>query len=66
MGGTAPRDSFSFRRIAQGSLKEVETHLVISTRVGLMSGDSLERNLKNTEEIGKMLRSLIRRLQEKS
>ena len=55
-----------FLRIAQGSLKEVETHLVISTRVGLISGDSLERSLKNTEEIGKMLRSLIRRLQDKS
>lgn len=54
-----------FLRIAQGSLKELETHLIISARVHLVSAPELEQMLGNTEEIGKMLRSLIRRLQER-
>ena len=52
-----------FLRIAQGSLKELETHLIIATRVGHLRSSGEEALLRKSEEIGKMLRSLIRGLQ---
>jgi four helix bundle protein len=55
-----------FLRVAQGSLKELETHLILSGRVGLMHEPDAGRLLNDTDEIGKMLRSLIRSLQQKS
>lgn len=47
-------------RIAQGSLKEVETHLLLSQRVGLVPKEVIAAALQRSETIGKMLRSLIR------
>jgi four helix bundle protein len=55
-----------FLRIAQGSLKELETHLIVSGRVGLMTDAMVGGLLDRTEEVGRMLRSLIRSLQQKS
>lgn len=52
-------------RIAQGSLKELETHLLLAGRVGLLSSASLSEALEQCEAVGKMLRALIRRLQER-
>src|SRR5438552_2937586 len=54
-----------FLRIAQGSLKELETHLLLSQRVGLATGPAAEPILADCELVGKMLRALIRSLQEK-
>src|SRR6218665_3996263 len=51
-------------KFAQGSLKELETHLIISSRVGISSPEKVEFLMKASEEIGKMLRSLIRSLQD--
>lgn len=55
-----------FLRIAQGSLKEVETHLIISARVGLLSEEGITKLLMQSDEIGRMLRSMIRSLQKRS
>ena len=55
-----------YLRTAQGSLKELETHLTISGRVGLMPEKDVGRLLGQAEEIGKMLRSMVRSLQQKS
>ena len=49
-------------RIAQGSLKELETLLMILERIGL--GDPVSQ-LQSCDELGRMLRSMIRALQEK-
>jgi four helix bundle protein len=54
-----------FLRIAQGSLKELETHLMLSERVKLTSSQSIKPILEQSEKVGKMLRSLIRALQNK-
>jgi len=54
-----------FLRIAQGSLKELETHLLLSIRVNLTTAEKVNSILKKTEEVGKMLRALIRALQNK-
>ena len=55
-----------FLRIAQGSLKELETHLILAQRVGLLGNEHSEPLLKQCDEIGRMLRSLIRSLQDKT
>ncbi|WP_287276027.1 MULTISPECIES: four helix bundle protein [Mesorhizobium] len=51
-----------FLRIAQGSLKEFETHLLIAERIGLATHDQAYQTLLATEGIGKMLRQLILKL----
>ena len=52
-----------FLRMAQGSLKELETHLLIAQRVKIVPGKEFEPLLEMCQELGKMLRSLIRKLQ---
>jgi four helix bundle protein len=51
-----------FLRIAQGSLKELETHLLIAERIGIAPGSSIEPLMTSSESVGKLLRLLIRRL----
>ncbi len=53
-----------FLRIAQGSLKEVETHVIISARVGYLAPETEAMILESAEGVGKMLRSLIRTLEK--
>ena len=53
-----------FLRIAQGSLKEVETHLLLATRVRICTGDATAPILSETDELGRMLRALIKRLEK--
>jgi four helix bundle protein len=53
-------------RIAQGSLKELETHLLLSQRVGITTSDQVDGRILQCEAVGKMLRSLIRALQAKA
>lgn len=52
-----------FLRISQGSLKELETHLLLCARVQLASDAAVDPLLAKCEEAGKMLGSLIRSLQ---
>ncbi len=54
-----------FLRIAQGSQKELETHLLLASRVGLTETTVVDPLLKDTESVGRMLRNLIRSLQAK-
>ncbi|WP_310481326.1 four helix bundle protein [Chamaesiphon sp. VAR_48_metabat_403] len=51
-----------FLRIAQGSLKELETHLLLSVRVKLATSQIANPILSECESLGKMLASLIRSL----
>ncbi len=55
-----------YLRIAQGSLKELETHLILAERVGLVREDASREPIGQCEALGKMLRMLIRSLQQKS
>ncbi|MBZ9658032.1 four helix bundle protein [Mesorhizobium sp. ESP-6-4] len=64
--GRENRGSFvQFLRMAQGSLKELETHILLACRVGLLEKDNEIELLVRCEEIGKMTRSLIRTVQAK-
>lgn len=63
--GTRPAYA-SFVRIAQGSLKELETHLMLAARVGCCSVASSEPLLSEADEIGRMLRALLNKLSPKT
>ena len=52
-------------RISQGSLKELETHLLLAERVGVSKSPEIATCLEQCETIGKMLRALIRSLEQK-
>jgi len=51
-------------RIAQGSLKELETHLMLAERVGVTAAGTTDAAMAKCESVGKMLRLLIRSLQK--
>ena len=55
-----------FLRITQGSLKELETHLILSGQVGLLGEANLTPVLSKAEDVGKMLRAMIRSLQRRT
>jgi len=54
-----------FLRVAQGSLKELETHVMLSQRVHLAPQPAFEEVLAQCVVVGKMLHALIRSLQKK-
>jgi len=54
-----------FLYIAQGSLKELETHLLLSIRVELASSQTVSPVLNQCESVGKLLFLLIRSLENK-
>ncbi|KXF78645.1 four helix bundle protein [Paramesorhizobium deserti] len=53
-----------FLRIAQGSLKEVETHLLLAERLGFSPKEAIDPIMVRSESVGKLLRLLIRKLSE--
>lgn len=63
--GRENRGSYQqFLRIAQGSLKETETHLIIAHRIGIADSETIHSLLANSESVGKLLRLLIRKLSD--
>src|SRR6267154_245777 len=48
-----------YLRIAQGSLKELETHLLLAERVGLLDSRQIEGPMDQCTRLGKKLRALI-------
>jgi four helix bundle protein len=53
-----------YLRIAQGSLKELETHWLLAERVGLVKMENISTIARQCESLGKMVRLLIRSLQQ--
>ncbi len=60
-GRDGPGSFQQFLRIAQGSLKELETHLIIAGRVELLAEPDSTRLLSQCDDIGKMLGGLLRK-----
>lgn len=58
------RDYAQFVAIAKGSLMELETYVMISERLGYLSGDETRPLLERISEISRMLTALRRRLLE--
>ncbi len=55
-----------FLKIARGSLKELETHILLAQRIGVFDGRDTQPLLANSESIGKMLNALIRSIKSRS
>jgi four helix bundle protein len=64
-GRETTKEYIHFLRIAQGSLKELETHMILAHEVELCPPEKAEPLLSKSDAIGRMLRALIRKLQEK-
>jgi len=56
-------DYVRFLRVSQGSLKELETHLLLAERVSLVPSVQIAPVLALADDLGRMLRSPIRSLQ---
>ena len=54
-----------FLRIAQGSARELETHLILVQRIRLAEQQTVAPLQEKCDRIGRMLRSLIRSLEER-
>lgn len=52
-----------FLRVAQGSIKELETHLMLAHRIDLLSREAIEPIVSKCDIVGRMLRGLIRSLE---
>ncbi len=51
------RDFAQFISIARGSLAELETHILLSQRIGYFNDEQVEKIFLETAELSKMLRS---------
>jgi four helix bundle protein len=63
-GRSSKQAYINFLRIAQGSLKELETHLILATRVGIAKPDAADDLVNQCDELGRMLRALILKLED--
>ncbi len=61
-GRASRKEYVQFLHVAQGSLKELETHVLLSARVRCCSEPDVDPILDRTETLGKMLRMLITKL----
>jgi four helix bundle protein len=60
-GRDGPGQFQQFLKIAQGSLKELETHLIIAMRVSLLDQQVGDLLLQQCDDVGRMLGGLIRK-----
>jgi four helix bundle protein len=65
-GRDQTRSFIQFLRIAQGSARELETHLIVAERVRLLGSEAAAVLSEKCERISKMLRALIRSLEARS
>lgn len=61
-GRKGRKEFLQFIRTAQGSLRELETHLLLSQRVGLAGQDQVQPLLEQTAILGRQLIALSRKL----
>ena len=64
-GRGSRREYLQFLSIAQGSLKELETQIILAVRLAYVTSSQAERVLSESDVLGKMLGSLIRSLKAK-
>ena len=61
-GRGSRKEYVQFLTVAQGSLKELETHFIVSEKLSYLTAAQTRRLLSETDELGRMLGSLIRKL----
>ena len=55
-----------FLRVSQGSLKELETHILLAGRLAMLEPSVVSQLLEQTDEIGKMTRGLTSSIQKRA
>ena len=65
-GRTGPREFLHHCSIAYGSMNEVETYLVLALRLQYMDQSTTTDLLNHSNEVGRMLHGLMRRLRSSS
>ncbi|MGN6489146.1 MAG: four helix bundle protein [Devosia sp.] len=53
-----------YLRVAQGSLKEVETHILLAGRLGMVTAETSRPVLEQCDAVGRMLLGLVRQLEQ--
>jgi four helix bundle protein len=61
-GRTTKKDFVNYLRIAQGSLRELETYLLLVTEVSLATPQVISPLLEQVESVGRLLNRLIQAL----
>ena len=61
-GRNAMRDFVRFLGIAKGSLFETETQLIMCVRLGFLTSQQIQKALDLSDEIGKMINALSKKL----
>ena len=64
-GRNSDKDYIRFLSMARGSQYELETQLMLCTRLGYLSDDDIDKSLNLCDETGRMLNALITRLEKK-
>jgi four helix bundle protein len=54
-----------FLKVARGSLKELETHILLAQSIGVFDSRETQPLLSSSESIGKMLNALIRSIKSR-
>lgn len=62
-GRNSQKEYARFINIANGSLKELETHILLSVRVEIITYNYVEWLLQMCDDEGKMIRSLLNKIQ---
>jgi four helix bundle protein len=57
-------NSFTFSRLTSGSLRELQTHLIVATRLGYLASDSARPALDAIDQTSKMLYRMRQRMLE--
>lgn len=64
-GRRSERDFLNFLRMAYGSLREVETQILIAQRLGYVDKDKGDALLEQASKVGRLLHGLMRSLEDK-
>ncbi|SMG41292.1 four helix bundle protein [Sphingobacterium psychroaquaticum] len=65
-GRQSHKEFIQFLYIARGSVKEVETQLIIATNLGYLKQSALTETTQGLDEIGKMITGLLSYLKNKN
>ncbi len=65
-GRFSAKEYISYLSIANGSRAEVETQLEVCVRIGYLKEEEIQKAMEMSEETGKMIGALIRKLKEKN
>ena len=62
-GRGSVKEFFRFLSIARGSLRELETHLIIALRMHFLEQPDYDRTKSLSDEVGRLLQGLMRKLE---